>query len=95
MTPIPALLVLQGWHGVSTQWVIVVGITPARFRIRAITRTRLAGRNRWLSAGSSALVPRSAVRTEAGAPPPEVIEAVRALRAAQRPIRTTSTMEKK
>lgn len=62
MTPIHSYLVLQGWHGTTTTPVLTVGITPKRFRIRAVQRTRLAGRNRWLEPGQEALVSKSAVR---------------------------------
>lgn len=61
-TPVYALLVLSGWHGSSATKVICVGSTPKRFRIQAITRTRLAGRGRWLEPGQRAFVPASAVR---------------------------------
>lgn len=54
-------LMLTGWHGYSEQEVEVIGQTPKRLRIRAITRTRLAG-PRWLAPGQSALVPTHAVR---------------------------------
>ena len=82
MTPVASLLVLTGWHGTSTQWVVTVGLTPARFRIRAVTRTRLAGRGRWLEPGEETLVPRYAVRHAVGGAPPDVQAAVEALRAA-------------
>lgn len=62
MTPVKSLLVIAGWHGTTATPVLTVGMTPKRFRIRAITRTRLAGRGRWLNPGEEALVPRSAVR---------------------------------
>lgn len=62
MTPVYSHLVLQGWHGVSSQLVVTVGETPRRFRILALTRTRLAGRDRWLLPGETALVPKTAVR---------------------------------
>lgn len=62
MTPVYAYLVITGWHGTTATKVVTVGHTPKRFRIRAITRTRLPGRNRWLEPGETALVPRSAVR---------------------------------
>lgn len=62
MTPIYSYLVLSGWHGSSAVKVITVGETPTRFRIQAITRTRLAGRGRWLEPGDTALVPKHAVR---------------------------------
>ena len=54
-------LALTGWHGYSEQVVEVVGQTPKRLRIRAITRTRLAG-PRWLEPGETALVATRAVR---------------------------------
>jgi len=51
-----------GWHGVDRQRVEVVGETPRRYRIRALERTRLAGQERWLDPGRTALVPKRAVR---------------------------------
>jgi hypothetical protein len=62
MTPIHSLLVLSGWHGTSVQPVLTVGVTPKRFRIRAVQRTKLAGRDRWLEPGQETLVPKFAVR---------------------------------
>lgn len=62
MTPVYSYLVISGWHGSTATRVITVGQTPRRFRIRAITRTRLAGRGRWLEPGQETLVPTSAVR---------------------------------
>lgn len=61
-TPVYSYLILSGWHGTSATKVITVGETPKRFRIRAITRTKLAGRGRWLEPGEEALVPKTAVR---------------------------------
>lgn len=61
-TPIFAYLVIQGWHGSTSTKVICVGSTEKRVRIRAIVRTRLQGRGRWLEPGSETLVPRTAVR---------------------------------
>jgi hypothetical protein len=58
------LLILQGWAGRRETRVEIVGETPTRYRIRAITRTRRAGRSRWLEPGAVALVPKSAVRRE-------------------------------
>lgn len=55
---------LDGWSGRSRQRVEVVGETPARVRVRAIERTRLAGRSRFLEPGEVALVPRGAVEFE-------------------------------
>lgn len=69
MTPVYGYLVLSGWHGASATRVLVVGLTPRRFRIRAITRTRLAGRGRYLEPGAETLVPLTAVRIAAEALP--------------------------
>jgi hypothetical protein len=62
VTPVAGLLVLEGWEGSSVQSVAVIGMTPHRFRIQALTRTRLAGRGRYLEIGEVALVPKTAVR---------------------------------
>jgi hypothetical protein len=51
VTPVYSYLVISGWHGASSTLVMTVGITPRRYRIRAITRTKLVGRNRWLEPG--------------------------------------------
>lgn len=61
-TPVYSYLVIVGWHGSSATRVITVGMTAKKFRIRAIERTRLAGRGRWLEPGEEALVPKTAVR---------------------------------
>jgi hypothetical protein len=58
-------LQLDGWHGRSQQRIEIIGQTPKRVRIRAITKTRLAGRRRSLMPGETTLVPKYAVRTEA------------------------------
>lgn len=57
-------LLLDGWGGKTAQRIEIVGETRTRTMIRAIVRTRLDGRRGWLEAGKSALVPRSAVRTQ-------------------------------
>jgi len=58
-----AVLRLDGWSGPhESQPVDVVDETPTRYRIRAITETRLAGRYRFLEPGKTALVPRRVVR---------------------------------
>lgn len=62
MTPVYSYLTISGWHGCTTQKVITVGMTPRMVRIRAIARTKLAGRGRWLEPGQEALVPLSAVQ---------------------------------
>jgi len=59
--PRRATLHLGGWHGLSSQEVLVVGETPKRYRIQALEQTRLAGRWRSLAKGQTALVPRHAV----------------------------------
>jgi hypothetical protein len=55
-------LQLDSFAGRSSTRVDVIGVTATRYRIRAITRTKLAGRARWLNPGDVALVPHSAVR---------------------------------
>ena len=55
-------LAVDGWWGRSLTRVEVVGQTKKRLRIRAIERTRMAGRDRWLESGETALVPTYAVR---------------------------------
>ena len=71
--PRAAEIVLDGWSGIVRQPVEVIGETPKRYRVRAIQRTRLAGRNRWIDAGEVVLVPRRAVqfldRSSAQSPP--------------------------
>jgi hypothetical protein len=60
--PRPAFLVLDGWGGRFNEPVFVVDSTPKRYRIIALTRVRLGGRNRWLEVGRTVLVPKTAVR---------------------------------
>lgn len=55
-------LMLDGWAGARARQVEIVGETPQRYRIRAIERTKLAGRSRWINPGETALVPKYAVR---------------------------------
>jgi hypothetical protein len=57
-------LCLEAWQGRTETPVEIIGTTSTRYRIRAITRTRLAGRYRWLKPGAVALVPKDAVRIE-------------------------------
>lgn len=55
---------LDGWEGRTRQGVLVVGETPKRYRITPDDggkSVKLAGRQRWLPDGDSALVPRYAV----------------------------------
>lgn len=56
-----ATLNLDGWAGWSKQRVLIVGETATKYRIKAITITRLAGRQRSLDPGKTALVPKSAI----------------------------------
>lgn len=62
MTPVYSLLTTKDYGGTHVTRVVTVGETPKRFRIRAIIRTKLAGRNHWLEPGQEALVPKTAVR---------------------------------
>jgi hypothetical protein len=66
MTPVEGMLRIVGWHGSTSYRVAVVGITPKRFRIRALEDLRLSGRNRFLKAGETTLVPKTAVRVTGG-----------------------------
>lgn len=56
-----AYIQLDGWSGRSETRVLVIGETPKRYRIKAIMRTKLAGRDRWLDEGQTTLVPKRAV----------------------------------
>lgn len=67
MTPHPhryGWLVLNGYAGYTRQRVAIVGETEKKMRIRALMRTRLGGRKRWLSIGDETLVPRHAVELD-------------------------------
>lgn len=54
---------MDGWSGRTSFEVVVVGETSKRFRIKTIDSkaVRLAGRNRWLLPGATALVPKRSV----------------------------------
>ena len=56
------LLGVSGWHGTTWKPVKFIGETPKRYKIQAITKTKLAGRNRWLSPEEVTFVPKHAVR---------------------------------
>ncbi|MCA1834347.1 MAG: hypothetical protein LC750_16755 [Actinobacteria bacterium] len=56
------VLCLSGYGGNLETPIVIIGYTVAKVRIRAIARTRLAGRLRWLEPGETTLVPRHAVR---------------------------------
>ena len=62
--PYRAFLVLNSWGGRTYQEVEVIGETPKRLRIRALTNTRLAGRNRYLPVDFTTLVPKHAIAKE-------------------------------
>lgn len=64
MTERPAELGITGWHGTIWQPVVVVGETPKRYRIRSRDENpvRLAGRLRYVTDKTTALVPKRAVR---------------------------------
>lgn len=57
-----AYLLTDSYAGRSEQPVMIVGETPKRYRIKAVVRTRMPGRCRWLYIGDMALVPKTAVR---------------------------------
>lgn len=64
--PLWATLTISGWHGATSSTVILVRDTRRRALVRAICRTKLGGRGRWLEAGAEAWVPRSAVMVSRG-----------------------------
>ena len=57
-----AYLCLNSYAGRSEQAVLVIGETPKKYRIKAVMRTKIGGRNLWLYAGESALVPKTAIK---------------------------------
>jgi len=59
-----AVLVTNSYAGRVETPVKVVCETPKKVRIRAVTETKIGGRNRWLAPGEVALVPKSAVKIE-------------------------------
>lgn len=60
----PAYLCLNSWAGYHEEPVFIVGETPARYRIAVDKRTKIAGRDRWLELGDTALVPKRAVKVK-------------------------------
>lgn len=62
--PWEGFLQFDGWAGRWQSPVRIVGETSAKYRITSDKPVRLAGKNRWLSVGESALVPKHAVRRE-------------------------------
>lgn len=61
--PLYGYLTISGWHGSTSTRVIMLRDTERSVRIRALSRTRLAGRGRHLDPGHEAWVPRSSVRS--------------------------------
>lgn len=59
----PAYLHLQDWSGYSKTEVLIVSVTPKRYRITPVGNepVKLSGRDRWLRPGQVALVPKTAV----------------------------------
>lgn len=57
-------VLLQSYAGITKRRVQIVGQTPKKYRIRALERTKLGGRNRYIEAGAEALVPKHAVVLE-------------------------------
>ena len=64
MSQVYGYLMIQGRDGITSTKVEIIGSTPKRFRIKAITPTKLAGANGWLNPGEVALVSHDAVRPE-------------------------------
>lgn len=60
--PRQAYLCTDGWSGRAEQAVLIIRETPRRYQIKAVMRTRLPGRCRWIYIGETALVPKHAVR---------------------------------
>lgn len=65
---------LDGYSGRSSTRVEIIGETPKRYRVRAITQTRTAGRLVYLEPGQVALVPKRAITVEAAASPFDIEE---------------------
>ena len=63
-TTMKAYLVTNSFAGRRRVEVVIVGETPKRYRIRAIEGMKMPGRCRWLCAGETALVPKTAVEIE-------------------------------
>lgn len=58
---------MAGWSGHWSEQIIVIGETPKRYRIQAIKRIVLPGRNRFLESGERALVPKNCITFESTA----------------------------
>ena len=55
---------LDSYSGRSSTRVEIIGETPKRYRVRAITQTRTAGRLVYLEPGQVALVPKRAITVD-------------------------------
>lgn len=55
---------LDGWAGRLVQRIGIIGETPKRYRILALTHTTLGGRARSIQPGETALIPKHAIRFE-------------------------------
>ena len=58
-------LLMDRWGGRTETLIEIIGETPKRYRIKAITRTKVGGRYRWLEPGETRLVPKTAVKVKA------------------------------
>ena len=56
---------MDRWGGRTETLIEIIGETPKRYRIKAITRTKVGGRYRWLEPGETRLVPKTAVKVKA------------------------------
>lgn len=61
---------MTGWSCNWSSQVLLIGETPKRYRIQAIKRLRLPGRDRFLEPGESALVPKYCISSDGGRPSP-------------------------
>lgn len=57
------IITVDGWAGRTRTAVEVLGLTKSgkKYRIRAIVRTKLGGRDRWLEPGQETTINRSVV----------------------------------
>ena len=62
--PTYGFVLLQSYAGLTKHRVQIVGMTAKNYRVRALKRTRLSGRGRYIEAGAEALVPKHAVAME-------------------------------
>jgi len=61
---------LDGYAGRTKQRIAILDVRPLTVTIRAITRTKLGGRDRWLEPGCTTTVRRFAVSFEETEPEP-------------------------